>query len=139
MKLAQGEYVALEKVENIHSGCPIVAQIFVHGDSLQSYLVGILVPDPARLAAIVTSLYGTPVSPEDEATLTKAVQDPKVVRACLDVLMQDAAHHGLHGYVCFLDFIVLARPKFLRFLFVFYFIFILITKFVIFAIADLRS
>lgn len=34
-KLAQGEYIAPEKIENIYTRSDPVAQIFVHGDSLQ--------------------------------------------------------------------------------------------------------
>uniref|UniRef100_A0A8C2AZJ5 Long-chain-fatty-acid--CoA ligase n=1 Tax=Cyprinus carpio TaxID=7962 RepID=A0A8C2AZJ5_CYPCA len=45
-KLAQGEYIAPEKIENIYSRSDPVAQVFVHGDSLQACLVGIVVPDP---------------------------------------------------------------------------------------------
>uniref|UniRef100_A0A671N1N2 Long-chain-fatty-acid--CoA ligase n=1 Tax=Sinocyclocheilus anshuiensis TaxID=1608454 RepID=A0A671N1N2_9TELE len=45
-KLAQGEYIAPEKIENIYIHSDPVAQVFVHGDSLQACLVGILVPDP---------------------------------------------------------------------------------------------
>uniref|UniRef100_A0AAY4BG93 Long-chain-fatty-acid--CoA ligase n=1 Tax=Denticeps clupeoides TaxID=299321 RepID=A0AAY4BG93_9TELE len=45
-KLAQGEYIAPEKIENIYIRSDPVAQIFVHGDSLQACLVGIAVPDP---------------------------------------------------------------------------------------------
>lgn len=34
-KLAQGEYIAPEKIENIYIHSDPVAQIFVHGDSLK--------------------------------------------------------------------------------------------------------
>jgi len=34
-KLAQGEYIAPEKIENIYIRSDAVAQVFVHGDSLQ--------------------------------------------------------------------------------------------------------
>ena len=42
-KMAQGEYVSPEKVENVYlSANPLLVQLFVHGNSLQSYLVGIV-------------------------------------------------------------------------------------------------
>lgn len=34
-KLAQGEYIAPEKIENIYLRSEAVAQVFVHGESLQ--------------------------------------------------------------------------------------------------------
>ena len=43
-KLQQGEYVAPEKIENKLAKCKYIEQIFIYGDSLQNYLVGILVP-----------------------------------------------------------------------------------------------
>uniref|UniRef100_A0A4W4HIA9 Long-chain-fatty-acid--CoA ligase n=1 Tax=Electrophorus electricus TaxID=8005 RepID=A0A4W4HIA9_ELEEL len=45
-KLAQGEYISPEKIENIYIRSEPVAQLYVHGDSLQSCLIGIVVPDP---------------------------------------------------------------------------------------------
>ncbi|KAJ3603846.1 hypothetical protein NHX12_028587 [Muraenolepis orangiensis] len=45
-KLSQGEYIAPEKIENVYMRCLCVLQVFVHGDSLQSHLIGIAVPDP---------------------------------------------------------------------------------------------
>ena len=44
-KLQQGEYVAPEKIENVLSDSFYVEQIFVHGDSLQNYLIAIIVPN----------------------------------------------------------------------------------------------
>ena len=44
-KLSQGEYIAAEKLEILYSKSPLIKQIFVYGDSLQSNLVTIIVPE----------------------------------------------------------------------------------------------
>ncbi|CAG5136565.1 unnamed protein product [Candidula unifasciata] len=55
-KLAQGEYIVPEKIENVLVQSPYVAQIFVHGDSLQACLVGIVVPDPETIPGLASKL-----------------------------------------------------------------------------------
>ena len=44
-KLAQGEYIAPEKIENVYIKHELVAQMFCYGESLQPTLIAIVVPD----------------------------------------------------------------------------------------------
>lgn len=97
MKLAQGEYVALEKIENVYSGTPLIAQIYVHGDSLQSYLIGIVVPDPVQLSTIVAKVTGETIQPDNVNALEQAIKNPEINAAILQVLTADAKRNGLKG------------------------------------------
>ena len=97
MKLSQGEYVALEKIENVYAACPIVQQMYVHGDSTQSYLVAIVVPDPVVLARIASEVWKKGVSEMEPKTLDEAVRDERVVSAVLDMLTKDGKRYGLKG------------------------------------------
>ena len=53
-KLCQGEYIAPEKLENVYIQCPLIGQIFVYGDSLQAYILAVIVPDPENLKKWLT-------------------------------------------------------------------------------------
>lgn len=48
-KLQQGEYVASEKVEAVYLKRPEVQEIFLHGDSTESFCVAIMVPNPKAI------------------------------------------------------------------------------------------
>ncbi len=45
-KLAQGEYVASEKIEIVISTMRLVEEIFIYGDSLQIFIVAMVKPEP---------------------------------------------------------------------------------------------
>lgn len=51
-KLAQGEYVAPEKIETVLSRSNLIAQAFVYGESLKASNVAIIVPDEEELQRI---------------------------------------------------------------------------------------
>lgn len=99
MKLAQGEYVALEKIENLYSSVPIVFQIYVHGDPLQSYLVAVVVPDPAQLASLASKIFRKKVAVDDQQELFKAITDQRIQDQILSTLSYEAKRNGLKGYV----------------------------------------
>ncbi|XP_014848567.1 PREDICTED: long-chain-fatty-acid--CoA ligase 5 [Poecilia mexicana] len=85
-KLAQGEYIAPEKIENVYVRCSPVAQVFVHGDSLQSSLVAIVVPDADVLPGFAKSL-GIQGSIEE---LCKSTEVKKAIIADMTKLGREA-------------------------------------------------
>ena len=49
LKLSQGEFVAVAKLEAIFAGAPLVRQIFVYGNSERPNLLAVIVPTPEAL------------------------------------------------------------------------------------------
>jgi long-chain acyl-CoA synthetase len=86
MKLAQGEYVALEKIEEVYSRNSIVMQIFVHGDGLKSYLIGVIVPDPVQFATFASHVLGRKVDPANTQVLEGLCRDLRIVDGLLKEL-----------------------------------------------------
>ena len=93
MKLSQGEYVALEKVENTYAACPIVAQIFVYGQSSQNHLVALLVPELPVLAKVASKLFKRKVDEKDVEDM-KAVSEDAIVKAEIKSMLDEAAKEG---------------------------------------------
>lgn len=48
-KLAQGEYVATEKIESVYLKSQFISQIFVYGDSFKSFLIAVIVPNESHI------------------------------------------------------------------------------------------
>ncbi len=51
-KLQQGEYVAAEKVENLYQKCEYIDEIFLHGESTESFCIAIAVPNKKKVMEI---------------------------------------------------------------------------------------
>uniref|UniRef100_A0A8C0FCC2 Long-chain-fatty-acid--CoA ligase n=1 Tax=Bubo bubo TaxID=30461 RepID=A0A8C0FCC2_BUBBB len=90
-KLAQGEYIAPEKIENVYIRSAPVAQVFVHGESLRSFLIGIVVPDPETLPEFAAKL-GVKGSYED------VCKNPVMKKAILEDMIRLGREAGLKSF-----------------------------------------
>lgn len=54
-KLQQGEYVAAEKVEGVYSKGDLLSEIFLHGESTETFALAIVVPSKQKFMELAES------------------------------------------------------------------------------------
>lgn len=87
LKLAQGEYVSPERIENVYlANTPILAQAFVHGDSTQAFLVSVFGVDPVNFAPFASTVLKKKIDATDLDAVRAAAKDSKVKKALLKEL-----------------------------------------------------
>ncbi|KAM4595915.1 long-chain-fatty-acid--CoA ligase 1-like, partial [Polymixia lowei] len=91
-KLAQGEYIAPEKIENIYTRSDALAQVFVHGDSLQACLVAVVIPDPDFLSGWVKKTLGL------EGSYLELCATKEVKAAILEDMVRLGKEGGLKSF-----------------------------------------
>lgn len=102
-KLQQGEYIAPEKIESAYLACDLIAQIFVHGNSFKSNLIGIVVPNEAALAAWAKE-RGVDLNIKDLSRNSMLKGD------ILNCMEQAAKQKGLKGFEKVKDIFVHSEP-----------------------------
>ncbi|XP_063883836.1 long-chain-fatty-acid--CoA ligase 1-like isoform X2 [Scylla paramamosain] len=90
-KLSQGEYIAPEKIENIYVRSQYVAQVFVHGESLKSSVVAIVVPE-------VESVKGWAREQDIPGTLSVLCANPHVKQLIMDDITNLGKAAGLKSF-----------------------------------------
>ena len=91
-KLSQGEYVAVEKIESIYLNCHLVNEIFVYGDSFQSYLVAIVYPNLDAIQDLCKKIGFK------EQNLDIVLKEKEVKEAVLNELSQVGKEGKLVGF-----------------------------------------
>lgn len=98
-KLSQGEYVAAEKIENIYvSQTSLINQIFVHGNSHESFLVALAAVNPDAYAPWLSHLLGRRITPTMISEMNELSRDPKIRKALLKAINESVAPGLLQGF-----------------------------------------
>lgn len=99
LKLAQGEYLSPERIEGVYlSSLTYLAQAFVYGDSVQTFLVAIFGVQPDTFAVFASKILGREISPTDLVAIKAAADDPKIKAAVLKDLDKVGRKKKFAGY-----------------------------------------
>ena len=99
LKLAQGEYISPERLENIYlSHLSYLAMAFVYGESNHSFLVAIFGIQADMFAPVASRVLGQKIEPTDIPSIKAACVDPKVVSAVQKDLDKVGKKNKFAGY-----------------------------------------
>lgn len=99
LKLAQGEYISPERIENVYlANCGFLASAYVHGDSQQSFLVAIFGVAPDIFAQFASNVLGEKILETDVAKLQEATKSKKVEKAVLKELDKVGRKNKFNSY-----------------------------------------
>ncbi len=111
LKLAQGEYVSPERIENVFlASCGWLATAYVHGDSTQAALVGIFGIAPEPFAAFAAGVVKREVSSTDLKALADVAKDDRVRRAVVKELEKIAKNNKFNSYERVKNVILMLDP-----------------------------
>lgn len=94
IKLSQGEFVSVSRVEAVYSGHNAIHQIYLYGNSRRSYLLAVIVPSTPWLEELKAALGGVPPS------------EPVIKEKLRAVVEAQARAEGLQSYEVPRDIIV---------------------------------
>jgi long-chain acyl-CoA synthetase len=99
LKLAQGEYISPERIENVYlSHLTYLGQAYVHGDSVQTFLIALFGVAPDMFAPFASQVLKRKVDATDIPAIKAACQDEKVRRAVCSELDRVGRKNKFQGY-----------------------------------------
>lgn len=98
-KLAQGEYVGPERIEALYqSSSALIAQIFIEGNSLETYLVAVVGVNPESYVQFLNNKFKLSVGATDFEGIKGTFGRPDIRQAFLGELNEHAKGAKLKGY-----------------------------------------
>lgn len=99
MKLAQGEYVAVERIEALYSSASsLISQIFVEGNSLEVFVIAIVGVLPETYAPFLKHHFNLNIDPTDLAALKETFGRKDIRKAFNEQINHDVKRAGLKGF-----------------------------------------
>ncbi|ORX85557.1 long-chain-fatty-acid--CoA ligase 1 [Anaeromyces robustus] len=104
-KLAQGEYIAPEKIEAVINNSRFISQSYIDGNPLSSKLVGIIVPDVENVVPEIKS-----ENDNTEWTLEKVCKSESARLLILQDIENISRNFGLNGYEIPKEIALISEP-----------------------------